>query len=565
MKLFVRLQKSRAYLIIAFVVILFFVLAFTESNDFKLVKNIEIYTSLFRELNLYYVDETDPEKLIKSSIDEMLKTLDPYTEYIPESDLKDFQFATTGEYGGIGSLIRKSGDYAVISEVYKNFPADLANLKAGDLIIEIDGKSTRGVVITQISNLLKGSPGTELEIKVSRTGTDQPISKTLVRKKIQIKSVPYFGMIQNNIGYIRLTNFTMGSGKEVKDALKSLEKNHDLKALVLDLRGNPGGLLIEAVSVTNLFVPKGNEIVSTRGKVKDFDHSYYASENPVDTVVPIAILVSRNSASSAEIVAGAIQDLDRGIIVGERTYGKGLVQTTRTLSYNSQLKVTTAKYYIPSGRCIQALDYSNRNEDGSVGSIPDSLISEYTTKNGRTVFDGGGIIPDIQIKNPPLSQIAIELYTRFLLFDYATQYFLQHDTIAPPGQFAITNKNYDNFIQFIDRKEFDYQTQTEKAFSNLETLAKREKYFDSSKEAFFLLKEKLSHDKYKDLHTFKDEIQRLLKEEIVGRYYYQEGSIEASLSSDEQIIRAAEVVGDHDQYSSILKTSSPEVIALSYK
>jgi len=565
MKLFVRLQKSRAYLIIAFVVILFFVLAFTESNDFKLVKNIEIYTSLFRELNLYYVDETDPEKLIKSSIDEMLKTLDPYTEYIPESDLKDFQFATTGEYGGIGSLIRKSGDYAVISEVYKNFPADLANLKAGDLIIEIDGKSTRGVVITQISNLLKGSPGTELEIKVSRTGTDQPISKTLVRKKIQIKSVPYFGMIQNNIGYIRLTNFTMGSGKEVKDALKSLEKNHDLKALVLDLRGNPGGLLIEAVSVTNLFVPKGNEIVSTRGKVKDFDHSYYASENPVDTVVPIAILVSRNSASSAEIVAGAIQDLDRGIIVGERTYGKGLVQTTRTLSYNSQLKVTTAKYYIPSGRCIQALDYSNRNEDGSVGSIPDSLISEYTTKNGRTVFDGGGIIPDIQIKNPPLSQIAIELYTRFLLFDYATQYFLQHDTIAPPGQFAITNKNYDNFIQFIDRKEFDYQTQTEKAFSNLETLAKREKYFDSSKEAFFLLKEKLSHDKYKDLHTFKDEIQRLLKEEIVGRYYYQEGSIEASLSSDEQIIRAVEVVGDHDQYSSILKTSSPEVIALSYK
>jgi len=565
MKLFVRLQKSRAYLIIAFVVILFFVLAFTESNDFKLVKNIEIYTSLFRELNLYYVDETDPEKLIKSSIDEMLKTLDPYTEYIPESDLKDFQFATTGEYGGIGSLIRKSGDYAVISEVYKNFPADLANLKAGDLIIEIDGKSTRGVVITQISNLLKGSPGTELEIKVSRTGTDQPISKTLVRKKIQIKSVPYFGMIQNNIGYIRLTNFTMGSGKEVKDALKSLEKNHDLKALVLDLRGNPGGLLIEAVSVTNLFVPKGNEIVSTRGKVKDFDHSYYASENPVDTVVPIAILVSRNSASSAEIVAGAIQDLDRGIIVGERTYGKGLVQTTRTLSYNSQLKVTTAKYYIPSGRCIQALDYSNRNEDGSVGSIPDSLISEYTTKNGRTVFDGGGIIPDIQIKNPPLSQIAIELYTRFLLFDYATQYFLQHDTIAPPGQFAITNKNYDNFIQFIDREEFDYQTQTEKAFSNLETLAKREKYFDSSKEAFFLLKEKLSHDKYKDLHTFKDEIQRLLKEEIVGRYYYQEGSIEASLSSDEQIIRAAEVVGDHDQYSSILKTSSPEVIALSYK
>jgi carboxyl-terminal processing protease len=538
-----------------------FILAFSESNDFKLVKNIEIYTSLFRELNLYYVDETDPEKLIKSSIDEMLKTLDPYTVYIPESEMEDFQFVTTGEYGGIGSLIRKSGDYAVISEVYRNFPADLANFKTGDLIIEIDGKSTKSLTVTKISELLKGAPETQLKITVQRPGTDQLISKILVRKRIQIKSVPYYGVLPNDIGYIRLTSFTMGAGTEVTDALSSLKQNHDLKGLVLDLRGNPGGLLMEAVSVTNLFVAKGNEIVSTRGKVREYDHSYYATDTPTDTIIPIAVLVNRNSASSSEIVAGAIQDLDRGIIVGERTYGKGLVQTARPLSYNSQLKVTTAKYYIPSGRCIQALDYSNRNEDGSVGHIPDSLISEYTTQNGRKVYDGGGITPDVQINPGELSQIAVELYTRFLVFDYATRYSTQHDTIAPPDRFAITDEEYKEFIHFIDSNNFDYRTQTEDALKKLENLAKREKYFERSKEEFHQLQEKLSHNKYKDLETFRSEIQEFLEEEIVGRYYYQDGRIQSSLSYDEQLTGAIEVLKDQDQYSSILQIKSPGIVA----
>lgn len=538
-----------------------FLLAFSESKDFKLVKNIEIYTSLFRELNLYYVDETDPEKLITTSIDEMLKTLDPYTVYIPESELEDLQLLTTGEYGGIGSLIRNSGDYAVISEVYENFPADRANLKAGDLIIAVDGRSTRGLGVSKISDLLKGLPGTQLEITIQRPGMDQSIVKTMIRKKIQIKSVPYYGMLDHGIGYIRLSNFTMGAGEEVKNALVTLKKNHDLNGLVIDLRGNPGGLLLEAVNVANLFIPEGNEIVSTRGKVKDFDHRYYTTETSIDTLIPLALLVNRLSASSSEIVAGAIQDLDRGIIVGERTFGKGLVQTTRPLSYNSQLKVTTAKYYIPSGRCIQALDYSNRNEDGSVGKIPDSLITEYTTKHGRKVYDGGGIVPDIQSKQVIASQITAELYSRFLIFDYATRYVLLHDSIVSPDRFSISEDEYQDFIAFIDSLEFDYTTQTETALQKLEETAKREHYFDRSREEFLLLEEKLVHDKQKDLETFRDEIVALLIEEIAGRYYYQAGKIQASLNHDEQLKKASDMLMDQDQYYSILRIHPSRIIA----
>lgn len=538
-----------------------FILAFSESKDFKLVKNIEIYTSLFRELNLYYVDETDPEKLITTSIDEMLKTLDPYTVYIPESELEDLQLMTTGEYGGIGSLIRTSGEYAVISEVYENFPADRAGLKTGDLIISVDGKSTRGLDVSKISDLLKGLPGTQLEVTVQRPGSDQPIVKTLVRKIIQIKSVPYFGMLDHAVGYIRLSNFTMGAGNEVKNALVTLKNNHDLKGLVLDLRGNPGGLLLEAVHVANQFIPEGNEIVSTRGKVKEFDHRYYTTETAIDTVIPLAILVNRNSASSSEILAGAMQDLDRGVIVGERTFGKGLVQTTRPLSYNSQLKVTTAKYYIPSGRCIQALDYSNRNEDGSVGKIPDSLITEYNTKHGRIVYDGGGIVPDKQIKPETASQITAELYSRFLIFDYATRYVLLHDSIASPDHFSLSDDEYEDFISFIDSRKFDYTTETEGALKKLEETAKREQYFDRSKEAFRLLEEKLIHDKYQDLQTFRDEIVVLLVEEITGRYYYQKGRIQSSLAYDEQLKEASRLLLDRDQYYTILNIQPPVIIA----
>jgi carboxyl-terminal processing protease len=412
----------------------------SSSDDFKLVKSLEIYYSLFRELNLFYVDETNPEKLVENSIDGMLKELDPYTTYIPESEGENFNFMTTGEYGGIGSLIRRNGDYAIIAEPYENFPAARAGLRAGDTILTIDGVSMKNLEISQISEKLKGTPNTTVTLSIRRYGNPKPLDISLVREKITISNVPYYGMLNDHIGYIRLSNFTTGAAQETKSALLDLKKNPSLDAVVLDLRGNPGGLLIEAVDVANLFVPQGHEIVSTRGRVKQWDQQYNTRFMPVDTSIFLAVLVSRGSASASEIVAGSLQDLDRAVIVGQRTFGKGLVQTTRELSYNTRLKVTTAKYYIPSGRCIQALDYSKRNEDGSVGTIPDSLISEYQTLHGRKVYDGGGIEPDFTTDPEILSQIAIALLTKNLIFDYATVYAARHDSIPPVDVFVISGR-----------------------------------------------------------------------------------------------------------------------------
>jgi len=529
--------------------------SFNEDRDFKLLKNLDIYYSLFRELNVFYVDDIKPEKLIEISINEMLQSLDPYTVYIPESDIDDFNFATTGKYGGIGSLIRKSGDFTVISEIYKDFPADLAGLKAGDIIREIDSKSIEGLALHKVSDLLKGLPDTEVVVTIKRYGIDEPFSIALIRKKIHVTGVPYYGMLNENIGYIRLSNFTQDCFKDVKNALSDLKKTYSLKSLILDLRGNPGGLLIEAVNVSNLFVDKGQEIVSTRGKVKQFDETYRARNLPVDTQTPLVVLVDRGSASASEIVAGALQDIDRAVIVGTRTFGKGLVQTTRPLSYNSRLKVTTAKYYIPSGRCIQALDYSNRNEDGSVGHIPDSLISEYKTKNGRLVYDGGGISPDIEIKKDNYSQLTIELFTGFLFFDFSTRYYLTHDSLLPPGDFELTDDIYLDFIAFIKEQNFNYKTKTEQVLRTLEKTAKKEKYYQLSENEFTALSKKLSHDLEQDMNTFSKEIKILLEEFIVDRYYYRSGMIQSSLAYDKQIEKACELLEDKNIYTAILNSS----------
>jgi carboxyl-terminal processing protease len=529
--------------------------SFNEDRDFKLLKNLDIYYSLFRELNVFYVDDIEPEKLIEISINEMLQSLDPYTVYIPESGIDDFNFATTGKYGGIGSLIRKSGDFAVISEIYKDFPADLAGLKAGDIIREIDSKSIEGLALHKVSDLLKGLPDTEVGVTIKRYGIDEPFTFTLIRKKIHITGVPYYGMLNENIGYIRLSNFTQDCFKDVKNALSDLKKTYSLKSLILDLRGNPGGLLIEAVNVSNLFVDKGQEIVSTRGKVKQFDETYRARNLPVDTQTPLVVLVDRGSASASEIVAGALQDIDRAVIVGTRTFGKGLVQTTRPLSYNSRLKVTTAKYYIPSGRCIQALDYSNRNEDGSVGHIPDSLISEYKTKNGRLVYDGGGISPDIEIKKDNYSQLTIELFTGFLFFDFSTRYYLTHDSLLPPGDFELTDDIYLDFIAFVKDQNFNYKTKTEQVLRTLEETAKKEKYYQLSENEFTALSKKLSHNLEQDMNTFSKEIKILLEEFIVDRYYYRSGMIQSSLAYDKQIEKACELLEDKNIYTAILNPS----------
>jgi len=474
----------------------------------------------------------------------MLSSLDPYTTYIPESEMDDFNFQTTGEYGGIGALIRKSGDYAIIADPYKNFPAANGGLKAGDKLLEIDGKQIKGMEISKVSELLKGEPNTQLTILYERPGTKGSSKVTLTRQQIVIPNVPYYGMANEHTGYIRLSNFTTGASAEVKNALTDLKKNPEMTGLILDLRGNPGGLLIEAVRISNLFVDKGELIVSTKGKVKQWDSDYYTTQYPVDKETPLVILVNRGSASAAEIVTGALQDLDRAVIVGQRTFGKGLVQTTRKLSYNAQLKVTTAKYYIPSGRCIQALDYSHRNEDGSVGVIPDSLITAFKTKNGRTVYDGGGILPDYTVIPDLYSDISINLYAKNLIFDYATLYANSHASIPPADEFSLSDEDYKNFEDFVLERGFEYESTSERDLDKLIKTAKSDKYYDNASKEFEALKEKLSHNVSRDLETFKKDILSLLDQEIAGRYFYDSGRILSQLRDDVQLEKAKSILNN---------------------
>jgi carboxyl-terminal processing protease len=524
-----------------------------RNKDMELVKNLDIYYTLFRELNMFYVDETDPEELVTTSINSMLSSLDPYTVYIPESNMDDFKFQTTGEYGGIGSLIRRSGNYAMIVEPYEGFPAAKTGLRAGDLILKVDGKDADNLPVNEVSERLKGKPGTELNLTIERYGEEEPLEFTLIREKISIRNVPYFGMIDDHTGYIRIANFTTGAAKETEQALSSLKNNNDLRSLVLDLRTNPGGLLIEAVRICNLFMDKGELIVSTKGKLQQWDSEYYTQKTPVDTEIPLVVLINRGSASASEIVAGALQDLDRAVIVGQRTFGKGLVQTSRPLKYNAQLKVTTAKYYIPSGRCIQALDYSNRNEDGSVGVVPDSLISEYKTRNGRVVYDGGGIQPDFEVIPEMWSEITVQLYAQSLLFDFATRYRSWHDTISPADKFLLSDEDYDLFKAFVEEKEFEFKTASEKAFDHLVRAAKREKYYHMASDEFSSLEEKLSHNNLKDLETFKNEISSLLTTEIVLRYYYQAGRQLAQIQEDDQLDKALEILNEPAMVKEVLE------------
>lgn len=528
-----------------------------ENRDFRIAKNMDIFFSLFRELNTFYVDDIDPDKLIKSGIDNMLKTLDPYTVYYPESDVGEFTFMTTGKYGGIGSIVRNIGDYVVINEVYKGFPADLAGIKAGDILKKVDGISLKGIADDKISEKLKGNPGTEITLTIERDGKEKDY--ILKREKIVVPPVPYFGMIDSKTGYIRLTSFTQDCIEDVEKALLSL-KNSNAQQIILDLRGNPGGLLTEAVDIVNLFVPSGNEVVSTKGKVKQFDEIFKTTKPALDENVPLAIITNRGSASASEIVAGAIQDLDRGIIVGQRSYGKGLVQITRPLSYNTQLKVTTAKYYIPSGRCIQAVDFSHPNEDGSVGVIPDSLIHEFKTKNGRIVKDGGGITPDIDFLPEQLSQIAAELYIRNYIFDFATKYYWAHPDIKTPEQFIFTDQDYDDFRTFLINRNFSYNTVTEESLKELISNAKKEKYYDIHKDLFTDLEKDIAHSLDQDLIVFRNEITQLIGDEIIGRYFYEEGAIAWTIKTDIQIRKALEILSNKDEYNSILKGKTGSII-----
>jgi carboxyl-terminal processing protease len=527
----------------------------SNTNHFEITKNLDIFASVYREVNAFYVDDVDAGKLMKKAIDEMLNSLDPYTNYISESEVEDFRFQMTGQYGGIGSQIGQKGDYIMITDPYETYPAQKADLRAGDLLLEVDGKSVKGKNSSDISKLLKGQPGTKVTIKIQREGEGE-LTKLLTREEIHVKNVPYAGMINEHTGYIRLQSFTNDAGKEVKDALVELKKNPSLKSVILDVRGNPGGLLQESINIVNVFVAQGIEVVSTKGKVKDSDRTYKTLNPAIDTEIPLVVLTNRSSASASEIVSGSIQDLDRGVVIGTRTFGKGLVQNTRPLTYGSQIKITTAKYYTPSGRCIQALDYSHRNEDGSVGAVPDSLKKEFKTKNGRKVFDGGGVDPDLLVTAKKYSKITESLLTKQLIFDYATYYRSRHQSIASAKEFKLSDEDFADFKKYISAKDYGYATASEKALEDFKKKAEEEKYFDAVQVQYETLKQNLTHDKGADIDKNKEEILTILQEEIARRYYYQKARYEASFRNDEDIQEALSLFANPTKYESLLKPSA---------
>ena len=521
------------------------------SGYFEVSKNLDIFTTLFREVNIYYVDETKPGDMIEKAIDAMLKDLDPYTTYIPESDIEDFRFQTTGQYGGIGAMIRKKGDYVVIAEPYKGFPADNAGLIAGDKLLEIDGKSVKGKTTQDVSSVLKGQPGVEVELLIERPGTEKLLKKVFTREEVKVKSIPYMGMVSEGIAYLRLRSFTRNCANEVKDAITKLKDENEVKGLILDLRGNPGGLLNESVDLCNLFIEKGQEVVSTKGKIKEWEKSYKTHKTPLDLEIPLVVLINQSSASASEIVSGTIQDLDRGLVIGKKSFGKGLVQQTRKLSYNSQLKVTVAKYYTPSGRCIQALDYGNRNDDGSVGKVADSLKTAFKTRNGRTVYDGGGVDPDITVEQDMYAEIVGSILSKQLIFDFATQFVIAHDSIAQPGEFKITDTLYEEFVTFVSDKDYDYETHTEKDLTELIEQADEDSYSEFKKD-LEALKKKLISYKEDDIHKYQSQVSELILSELMSRYYYQEGRVKAALKEDSVLDEAISVLNDSKKYKEIL-------------
>lgn len=520
-----------------------------KDNFFEISKNLEIFATVYRELNIFYVDETQPGELMKTGIDAMLQSLDPYTNYITESDIEDFRFMTTGQYGGIGSLIRTVDGDVYISETYEGSPAIEAGLKAGDKILKIDGRDIKGKNQEEISKLLKGQSGTSLKVTYERNGQVNEVPIT--RREIKIPDVPYFGMIEDGVGYIRLTSFTNSAGREVRDAFVKLRDEQGMKKLVFDLRGNGGGLLKEAVNIVNFFVPKGQMVVRTKGKIAEWDQTYSTLGEPLDTEIPLVILVDPSSASASEIVAGALQDLDRAVVIGQRTFGKGLVQQTRDLQYNSKLKLTVAKYYIPSGRCIQKLDYSNK-VDGSAEEIPDSLLKVFKTRNGRNVIDGRGIEPDIKLPMRDFPPVLGSLMEKNLFFKYANKYVLNKAEIPEARSFRLSEDEYKSFVEWLGGQDYDYTTDTEALLAELTETATREKYYQLASEEFDLLIKKLKAKKKQDLWLFRDDIQMVLEDELVSRYYLQRGRIEASFSTDEFIASALDVLGNPQTYRGIL-------------
>jgi carboxyl-terminal processing protease len=527
--------------------------SFTEPAEryFEIAKNLDIFATLFKEVNALYVEEVNPNKLVRTGIDAMLSSLDPYTNYIPEDEVEDFRTVNTGQYGGIGAITREIGDRTVVTMLMEGYGAQKGGLKIGDEILKIDDISLSKLSREESGQVMKGQVGTPVTLTVKRYGVEEPIKLEFKRERIKVTNVPYSGMIDNDIAYIQLTDFTPDAGKEVKNALVNL-KEKGAKAAILDLRGNPGGLLIEAVNITNLFIPKGKLVVSTKGKIPENNLSYETLNLPVDTEIPVTVLINRGSASASEIVAGTLQDYDRAVVIGEKSYGKGLVQVSRPLSYNSQLKVTTAKYYTPTGRCIQVLDYGHRRDDGSVGSIPDSLKKSFKTTNGRTVYDGGGIDPDIKTQNPESHMLTQVLFEKGFLFDYATQYVHKHPEPVDPRTFSFSDDEYQQFLNWMKTKNYSYKSYMEYQLQQFTEEAKKEKYYSDLKSQLDLVTARIAESKKNELVLHKDEIKMLLEEDIVSRYHLEKGSVESGFKYDKDIKTATEVLRNNARYKKLL-------------
>ena len=523
---------------------------------FEVSKQLDILNAIVKEVEMFYVDSVETEKMVRRGIDAMLKGLDPYTEYYPEQETDNIKLLVTGEYGGVGAYIRARDGGVIISEPFEGMPAALAGLKAGDRILMIDTADVRQATTERVSELLKGTPNSKVILKIERPGEKKPRKVEVTRKQVSLKQVVHYGVYGDGTGYIYLDGFKERSADEVREALEDLKQNHHIKSLVLDLRDNGGGLLSSAVQIVNLFVPKGREVLSTRGKMKLWDRTYRTTLDPVDSVIPLAVIINGNSASASEIVSGALQDMDRAVLIGNRSFGKGLVQTPRDLPYDGQIKITTSKYYIPSGRCIQQLDYSHRKADGTVSAVPDSLTSVFHTASGRPVRDGGGIRPDFEMEEKKTPTMLFYLVTDFALFDFVTDWVRAHPTIAPAKDFVLSDADYDAFKKRLKEANFTYDRQSEKALKSLKEVAEHEGYLAEDSATFAALEARLKPNLDRDLVRYKDDIKKIIAAEIVKRYYYQEGEMIENLKGDKTLAKALEVLADRELYRKTL--SGPE-------
>ena len=534
-----------------------FLLAITgwgfQEDLFQVAKNLDIFATVYKEVNINYVDEINSTKLIKRGLDAMMESLDPYTEFVPESEIEDYKLHyISTQYGGIGAGVYNRNKKVIISQLFEGYPAQKADVRVGDEVLKINDVDLNGKTSDEVSALLKGAKGGVVKLLVKRENVAQPIVKNLLREEIKQPNVPYHGMLKSGIGYIKLDKFLENSAQEVQDALLDLKKNNP-KGIVLDLRYNGGGILQEAVKIVNFFVPKGVEVVAQKGKVKEKNNIYYTQNAPIETELPLVVLVNGRSASASEIVAGALQDLDRAVIVGQRSYGKGLVQQTFSMPYNSLVKITISKYYVPSGRCIQAIDYTHRKEDGTVVKVADSLIHEFKTKDGRSVYDGSGIYPDVAVKQELPANITRALVNKMLIFNYANNYRNTHNQLSPPDNFSLSDADYTDFVKYLSGKDYSYSTQTERLLTDLKIIADREKQMGEIKNEYEALKTKLAASKKNDLVQHQAEIKKVLESELVTRYYYEKGRIENSFKFDKELEAATQVIQNKPELASILK------------